>query len=120
MGAGNVVFPEVIEWLDESGKQMVQRVPQEGSGEIKRGGATDRPGKPGGGVFNIRILPPVLFITTLVGTRKGSGAKLPYLPFWRMKIRCEGMPLTSLAELVRIAYLPKPITPAMEEKQVCF
>ena len=37
-----------------------------------------------------------------------------------MKIRCEGMPLTSLAELVRIANLPKPITPAMEEKQVCF
>ncbi len=37
MGAGNVVFPEVIEWFDESGKQMVQRIPQEGSGEIKRG-----------------------------------------------------------------------------------
>ncbi|MCK9195924.1 MAG: hypothetical protein M0P16_02990 [Syntrophales bacterium] len=48
----------------------------------------------------------------------GSGTPLRYLPFWRMKLRFDGIPLVSLADLVRIANLPKPITPAMEEKQV--
>jgi membrane protease subunit (stomatin/prohibitin family) len=37
MGFDNIVYLEVIEWFDESGKQMVQRIPQEGSGEIKWG-----------------------------------------------------------------------------------
>ncbi|HQI36908.1 MAG TPA: SPFH domain-containing protein [Syntrophales bacterium] len=37
MGMDNVVFLEVIEWFDESGKQMVQRIPEQGSGEIKWG-----------------------------------------------------------------------------------
>ena len=49
---------------------------------------------------------------------EGSGIPLRYLPFWRMKLRFDGIPLASLADLVRIANLPKPITPAMEEKQV--
>jgi len=37
MGTNNVVFLEVIEWLDPTGKAIVQRIPEEGSGEIKYG-----------------------------------------------------------------------------------
>ena len=37
MGADNVVFLEVIEWFDESGKELVHRIPEIGSGEIKWG-----------------------------------------------------------------------------------
>jgi membrane protease subunit (stomatin/prohibitin family) len=33
----NVVFLEVIEWFDESGEELVHRIPQEGSAEIKYG-----------------------------------------------------------------------------------
>ncbi len=37
MGTNNVVFLEVIEWFDESGREIVHRIPEEGSGEIKFG-----------------------------------------------------------------------------------
>lgn len=37
MGTNNVFFLEVIEWLDESGEQMLCRIPENGSGEIKYG-----------------------------------------------------------------------------------
>ena len=37
MGTNNVIFLEVIEWLDESGKDMIYRIPEKGSGEIKLG-----------------------------------------------------------------------------------
>jgi membrane protease subunit (stomatin/prohibitin family) len=37
MGTNNAVFLEVIEWFDESGKELVHRIPEEGSGEIKWG-----------------------------------------------------------------------------------
>jgi len=37
MGMNNTVFLEVIEWFDESGKELVHRIPEEGSGEIKWG-----------------------------------------------------------------------------------
>jgi membrane protease subunit (stomatin/prohibitin family) len=37
MGMNNVVFLEVIEWFDESGKELVHRIPEDGSGEIKWG-----------------------------------------------------------------------------------
>ena len=37
MGTNNVVFLEVIEWFDESGKELVHRIPEGGSGEIKWG-----------------------------------------------------------------------------------
>jgi len=37
MVTNNVVFLEVIEWFDESGKELVHRIPEGGSGEIKWG-----------------------------------------------------------------------------------
>ncbi len=37
MGVDNTVFLEVIEWFDESGQEMLHRLPQHGSGEIKFG-----------------------------------------------------------------------------------
>ena len=37
MGTNNIVFLEVIEWFDESGREIVHRIPVKGSGEIKYG-----------------------------------------------------------------------------------
>jgi membrane protease subunit (stomatin/prohibitin family) len=37
MGTNNLVFLEVIEWFDDSGQELVHRIPEEGSGEIKFG-----------------------------------------------------------------------------------
>ncbi len=37
MGVDNVVFLEAIEWFDESGQEMLHRLPEHGSGEIKFG-----------------------------------------------------------------------------------
>ena len=37
MLANNIVFLENLEWFDETGDQLVHRLPQEGSGEIKWG-----------------------------------------------------------------------------------
>ena len=37
MGTNNVVFLEVIEWFDETGRELVHRIPETGSGEIKFG-----------------------------------------------------------------------------------
>ena len=37
MGTNNVIFLEVIEWLDQTGDRFVQRIPEIGSGEIKYG-----------------------------------------------------------------------------------
>ena len=37
MGTNNLVFLEVIEWFDESGKEIVHRIPEDGSGDIKYG-----------------------------------------------------------------------------------
>ena len=37
MATNNVVFLEVLEWFDESGRELVHRIPEEGSGEIKFG-----------------------------------------------------------------------------------
>ena len=37
MGTNNVVFLEVLEWFDETGEALVQRIPEQGSGEIKFG-----------------------------------------------------------------------------------
>ncbi len=37
MGKDNAIFLEVIEWFDETGKELVHRIPESGSGEIKWG-----------------------------------------------------------------------------------
>ncbi len=37
MGTDNIIFLEVIEWFDETGKEIVHRIPEGGSGEIKLG-----------------------------------------------------------------------------------
>ncbi len=37
MGTNNLVFLEVLEWFDDSGKELVHRIPENGSGEIKYG-----------------------------------------------------------------------------------
>jgi membrane protease subunit (stomatin/prohibitin family) len=37
MGTNNVVFLEVIEWFDETGRELAHRIPESGSGEIKWG-----------------------------------------------------------------------------------
>jgi membrane protease subunit (stomatin/prohibitin family) len=37
MGADNLIFLENLEWFDESGRELVHRLPEKGSGEIKWG-----------------------------------------------------------------------------------
>ena len=37
MGTKNLIFLENIEWFDDSGQELVHRIPEEGSGEIKYG-----------------------------------------------------------------------------------
>jgi membrane protease subunit (stomatin/prohibitin family) len=37
MGSNNAVFLENIEWFDDSGRELVHRIPEQGSGEIKWG-----------------------------------------------------------------------------------
>ncbi len=37
MGTDNVFFLEVLEWFDQSGKELSHRLPERGSGEFKLG-----------------------------------------------------------------------------------
>ncbi|NOX20515.1 MAG: zinc-ribbon domain-containing protein [Nitrospirae bacterium] len=37
MGTNNLIFLEVIEWFDDRGNELVHRIPEAGSGEIKLG-----------------------------------------------------------------------------------
>jgi membrane protease subunit (stomatin/prohibitin family) len=37
MGTNNIIFLEVLEWFDSTGREMVHRIPEQGSGEIKFG-----------------------------------------------------------------------------------
>ena len=37
MGVNNVILLEALEWFDESGKELLHRLPEQGSGEIKFG-----------------------------------------------------------------------------------
>ena len=37
MGTDNLIFLEVLEWFDQTGRELVHRIPEGGSGEIKLG-----------------------------------------------------------------------------------
>jgi membrane protease subunit (stomatin/prohibitin family) len=37
MGTSNIIFLEIIEWFDETGREIVHRIPERGSGDIKYG-----------------------------------------------------------------------------------
>ena len=37
MGASNLIFLELLEWFDESGRELVHRLPEQGSADIKYG-----------------------------------------------------------------------------------
>jgi membrane protease subunit (stomatin/prohibitin family) len=37
MGTNNIIFLENLEWFDDTGKELLHRLPQKGSGEIKYG-----------------------------------------------------------------------------------
>ena len=37
MGVDNIIFLEILEWFDETGEELLHRLPQRGSGEIKFG-----------------------------------------------------------------------------------
>ncbi|MGD8228877.1 MAG: SPFH domain-containing protein [Desulfobacteraceae bacterium] len=37
MGTNNLIFLEVLEWFDDTGRELLHRIPEEGSGEIKFG-----------------------------------------------------------------------------------
>ncbi len=37
MGTDNLIYLEILEWFDETGKELVHRLPEKGSGEIKFG-----------------------------------------------------------------------------------
>jgi len=50
----------------------------------------------------------------------GTGEIALHLPFWRMKPRFEGLDLASWADLIRIANLPKAITPAFAAAPLYF
>ena len=43
-----------------------------------------------------------------------------FLPFWKVRARVSGIPLDSLADLVRLANLPKAITDSMEKRPFHF
>ncbi len=43
-----------------------------------------------------------------------------YLPFWRMKARIEGLELVSMADLIRVANLPRAISPELERTPLYF
>ena len=57
---------------------------------------------------------------TVISPPAESGGIALYLPFWRMKPRIEGMELTSYADLIRAANLPKAIIPAFASEPLHF
>jgi len=51
---------------------------------------------------------------------KGVGKISQNLPFWKMKVRIEGLKLDSYADLIRAGNLPKAVTSAFEGKSLFF
>ncbi len=47
MGKDNVVFPEVLEWLDPTGREVAHRIPEGGVRGVRGGGPGHRAGQPG-------------------------------------------------------------------------
>jgi hypothetical protein len=58
--------------------------------------------------------------TTFITIGSSGNDDPHYLPFWRLKVRFEGLVLDSLADLARLANLPRAITPEMEKRPVYF
>jgi hypothetical protein len=55
-----------------------------------------------------------------VGTIPTRGDGITYLPFWKMKVNMEGIPLQSHADLLRVANAPIVTKRAWEEEDACF
>jgi hypothetical protein len=53
-----------------------------------------------------------------VVTVRGEG--LSYIPFWRIKVKVEGLALGTYADLIRVANLPKAVRPEWEKKELYF
>ena len=86
MDANNVFFLENLEWFDESGQELVHRLPEEGSGEIKYGAQlTIRESQ--AGVFYYK--------------GKAVGAFGP----GRHTLKTANIPLTMVARFVRIVFV---------------
>ena len=51
---------------------------------------------------------------------KGGVGPVVYLPFWRMKSRIEGVRLQSCADLIRLANMPRVVTPSQEGAPLYF
>lgn len=55
-----------------------------------------------------------------VGFLESSSEPFLYLPFWRLTARFEGIPMDSVADLIRLGNLPKVATPALEAAPIHF
>lgn len=51
---------------------------------------------------------------------EGGAATALYLPFWRLRVEVTGVHLSSLADLVRLANLPRAVTAALESRPLHF
>jgi DNA-directed RNA polymerase subunit RPC12/RpoP len=57
---------------------------------------------------------------TVMAPSPGTGEIAVYIPFWRMRPRIEGLALASYADLIRVANLPKAMTPAFTNEPLYF
>jgi len=76
MGTNNLIYLEVLEWFDETGQELVHRLPEKGSGEIK--------------------------FSTAAPAHKDD----IMVPFWRISAKISPINLSSHADLARMANLP--------------
>ena len=51
---------------------------------------------------------------------RAEGAASYYLPFWRIRPTIQGVPLSTFADLARIANFPKIVRPEWESRELCF
>jgi uncharacterized protein YbaR (Trm112 family) len=57
---------------------------------------------------------------TVMTPSAGKGQIAIYIPFWRMRPRIEGIALDSYADLIRVANIPKAMTPAFATEPLYF